>query len=86
MQGKAFIIPILIIALVGITAAPPAQAELATVTALLAAGFITTVLVVETIDDVTTEPEGQEQTSEPPEKNSDAQARLERSAHNSGRR
>jgi hypothetical protein len=86
MQGKAFIIPILIIALIGVTAVPPAQAELATVTALLAAGFITTVLMVETIDEVTTEPEGKEQKSEPPEKNSEAQARLERSVVDPDRR
>ena len=79
MTGKAFIIPILIIALVGFVATPPVHAELATVTALLAAGFITTVLVVEaveTISDDSAESDQKDRESEPSEKETEDQARL----------
>lgn len=48
MKGKAFIVPILVIALVTFMAAPPAQAEFVTLTVVLLASLITTGLVVET--------------------------------------
>lgn len=57
MRGKAFIIPILIIALLGFVSAPPAEAELATVTAILVAGFVTTALIVESVEYVEEEQE-----------------------------
>ena len=48
MKGKAFIVPILVIALVTFIAAPPAQAEFVTLTIILLASLITTGLVVDT--------------------------------------
>ena len=49
MKVKYFIIPILVITLVTVIAAPPVQAELITLSVVLAAAFVSTALVVETI-------------------------------------
>jgi hypothetical protein len=66
MKGKAFIVPILIIALVTFFAAPPVQAEFVTLTVVLLAGLITTGLAVETVrsnnDDQTDQKAEQEET------------------------
>lgn len=46
---SSFIIPILIVAFVAVIAAPPAQAELVTVTAILVAVFASSVVTAEVI-------------------------------------
>ena len=49
MKAKHFIIPILIVALVTAIAAPPAHAELVTLTVILAAAFVSAVVVKEVV-------------------------------------
>jgi hypothetical protein len=49
MKAKYFIIPILIVAFVTVIAAPPAHAELVTLTVILAAAFASAILVKEVI-------------------------------------
>ena len=51
MKGKHFIIPILVITLVTVVAAPPAHADFVTLSVVLAAAFISTALVVENTRD-----------------------------------
>ena len=49
MKAKYFIIPILIVAFVTAIAAPPAHAELVTLTVILASAFASAILVKEVI-------------------------------------
>ena len=49
MKAKHFIIPILIVAFVTAIAAPPAHAELVTLTVILAAAFASAVVVKEVV-------------------------------------
>jgi hypothetical protein len=49
MNTKSFIIPILVVALVGVIAAPPVQAEFVTLSIILAAAFGTAVVANETV-------------------------------------
>lgn len=48
MIGRFLIVPILVFALFTFAVAPPVQAELVTLTVILAAAFLSTALVVET--------------------------------------
>ena len=49
MNAKHFIIPILIVAFITAIVAPPAQAELVTLTVILAAAFASAVVVKEVV-------------------------------------
>jgi hypothetical protein len=81
MKGKYFIIPILIVAFVTAIAAPPAHAELVTLTVILAAAFASAVVVKEV---ATSEPDT-ETTSKPDDSDSNKQARADYSKLESAR-
>ena len=73
MKAKFFIIPILIVAFVTAIAAPPAHAELVTLTVILAAAFASAVVVKEV---VISEPDN-ETASKPDEADSNKQASVD---------
>jgi hypothetical protein len=75
MKAKFFIIPILIVAFVTAIAAPPAHAELVTLTVILAAAFASAVVVKEA---VISEPDN-ETASKPDEADSNKQASVDHS-------
>lgn len=56
MKAKHMIIPVLVVALIGMVAAPPAQAELVTVTVILAVAFASAIIANETMN---SEPESE---------------------------
>jgi hypothetical protein len=75
MKAKFFIIPILVVALVTAIAAPAAQAELVTLTVILAAAFASAIIASEVINSET----DTETASKPNEPDSVKQASVDHS-------
>lgn len=53
MKAKYLIIPILVIALIGLVAAPPAEAELVTLSVILVAAYASVIIANETMNNET---------------------------------